>query len=51
MGRCGSLWDRCGSLQIVVDRCGSLWVVPGFSNYGILPIISLNDHYHLYQNY
>ena len=34
MGRCGSLWDRSGSLWIVVDRCGSLWVVPGFSNYG-----------------
>ena len=34
--RCGSLWivvGRCGSLWIVVDRCRSLWVVPGFSNY------------------
>ena len=37
MDHCGSLWDRCGPLwivlgrgslwDIVVDRCGSLWIV------------------------
>ena len=21
----GSLWDRCGTLRVVVGRCGSLW--------------------------
>ena len=27
MGRGGSLWDRCGSLWIVVDHCGSFQVL------------------------
>ena len=40
----GSLWVVLRSspvvwrsLWIVVGRCGSLWVVPGFSNYAIIP--------------
>ena len=35
----GSLWDRCGSLWVVVGRCGSLWVVPGFSNYAVRSVL------------
>ena len=27
LDRCGSLWDRCGSLWVVVDRCGSFRVL------------------------